>query len=172
MSEPARSGADSSARPPLVGVVMGSDSDLPTMQAAIEALAEFGLSAAQLDAAWGSASITKQQVLMSAMSQLGVPYRSRMSKAYRGFDCSGLMLYAYAQAGIALPRSSGEQIRSAAELTLEPGENRVRVVRDGLRSNLVVLELESARDGRGTGAHSDRRGDRSISPRVKGASGQ
>ncbi len=30
-------------RPPLVGVVMGSDSDLPTMRAAIDALAEFGV---------------------------------------------------------------------------------------------------------------------------------
>jgi 5-(carboxyamino)imidazole ribonucleotide mutase len=32
-------------QPPLVGVVMGSDSDLPTMRAAIEALGEFGLAA-------------------------------------------------------------------------------------------------------------------------------
>jgi 5-(carboxyamino)imidazole ribonucleotide mutase len=29
--------------PPLVGVVMGSDSDLPTMRAAVDALAEFGV---------------------------------------------------------------------------------------------------------------------------------
>jgi cell wall-associated NlpC family hydrolase len=95
------------------------------LQAAKATAAEFGISAAQLDATWGEASIEKQQVLLSAMSQIGVPYRSRMSKAYRGFDCSGLMLYAFAQAGIALPRSSGEQIRSAAEITqaqLEPGD--------------------------------------------------
>ena len=94
-------------------------------QAAEATASEFGISADQLDAAWGAASIEKQQVLLSAMSQIGVPYRSRMSKAYLGFDCSGLMLYAYAQAGIALPRSSGEQIRSAAEITqaeLEPGD--------------------------------------------------
>jgi cell wall-associated NlpC family hydrolase len=94
-------------------------------QAAETVAAEFGSSAVQLDAAWGAASIHKQQVLLSAMSQLGVPYRSRMSKANHGFDCSGLMLYAFAQAGIALPRSSGEQIRSAAEITeadLQPGD--------------------------------------------------
>src|SRR6476646_2606511 len=31
------------ANPPLVGVIMGSDSDLPTMQAAIDVLSEFGV---------------------------------------------------------------------------------------------------------------------------------
>ena len=95
------------------------------LEAAEATAAEFGISAAELDAAWGAASIEKQHVLLSAMSQMGVPYRSRMSKAYRGFDCSGLMLYAFAQAGVTLPRSSGEQIRSAAEITkaeLEPGD--------------------------------------------------
>ena len=94
-------------------------------RAAATVAAEFGIPAAQLEAAWGAASVHKQQVLLTAMSQIGVPYRSRMSKAYRGFDCSGLMLYAYAQAGIALPRSSGEQIRSAAEVSaaeLQPGD--------------------------------------------------
>ncbi len=60
------------------------------------------------------------------MSQLGVPYRSRMSKEGRGFDCSGLVLFAYAQAGIELPRSSRDQIRAAdrgrRSPTLEPGD--------------------------------------------------
>jgi 5-(carboxyamino)imidazole ribonucleotide mutase len=32
------------ANPPLVGIVMGSDSDLPVMQPAVEALEEFGVS--------------------------------------------------------------------------------------------------------------------------------
>ncbi len=35
----------STAEQPLVGVVMGSDSDWPTMKAAVEALAEFGIAA-------------------------------------------------------------------------------------------------------------------------------
>lgn len=86
---------------------------------------ELGVSAADLDAAWGQASIDNQHVLMSAMSQVGVPYRSRMSKANRGFDCSGLVLYAYAQAGIELPRSSGDQIRAAEQIhpfDADPGD--------------------------------------------------
>ncbi|MFB7598376.1 NlpC/P60 family protein [Streptomyces sp. NPDC056160] len=39
-----------------------------------------------------------------------------------GFDCSGLMLYAYARAGISLPRTAAEQY--AASEPLKPGEMR------------------------------------------------
>lgn len=86
---------------------------------------QLGLSGAELDAEWGAIDVPKQHVLMAAMSQIGVPYRSQMSKAGRGFDCSGLVLFAYSQAGIGLPRSSRDQIRAAAEIdraTLEPGD--------------------------------------------------
>jgi cell wall-associated NlpC family hydrolase len=86
---------------------------------------ELGLSAAELDAEWGAVSVPKQHVLLSAMSQIGVPYHRRMSKAGHGFDCSGLVLFAYAQAGIGLPRSSREQIRAAVQIDraeLEPGD--------------------------------------------------
>jgi cell wall-associated NlpC family hydrolase len=93
--------------------------------AARSTAAELGLSAPALDAQWGAADVTKQHALLAAMSQMGVPYRSRMSRANSGFDCSGLVFFAYAQAGIGLPRSSGEQIRAATELDrarLEPGD--------------------------------------------------
>ncbi len=86
---------------------------------------QLGLSGAGLDAQWGEIDVPKQHVLMAAMSQIGVPYRSRMSKAGRGFDCSGLVLFAYSQAGIGLPRSSRDQIRAATQIdraTLEPGD--------------------------------------------------
>ena len=42
-----------------------------------------------------------------------------------GFDCSGLVLFAYGEAGIGLPRSSRDQIRAAAQIDradLEPGD--------------------------------------------------
>ena len=39
-------GGAGAGRPPVVGVVMGSDSDWPVMQAAVEVLAEFGVAAA------------------------------------------------------------------------------------------------------------------------------
>ncbi len=86
---------------------------------------ELGLSAPELDAEWGAVSVPKQHVLLSAMSQMGVPYHRRMSRPGHGFDCSGLVLFAYAEAGIDLPRSSRDQIRAATQIDrsqLEPGD--------------------------------------------------
>jgi cell wall-associated NlpC family hydrolase len=95
------------------------------LEAAQSTAVELGLSAAELDAEWGAVDVPKQHVLLSAMSQIGVPYRSRMSKPGRGFDCSGLVLFAYSEAGIGLPRSSRDQIRAATQIDrtqLEPGD--------------------------------------------------
>jgi len=95
------------------------------LETAESTASQLGLTAAELDAEWGAIDVPKQHALMAAMSQIGVPYRSGMSKAGRGFDCSGLVLFAYSQAGIGLPRSSRDQIRAATEIdrsTLEPGD--------------------------------------------------
>jgi cell wall-associated NlpC family hydrolase len=67
----------------------------------------------RLESAWASVGVDKQHVLLAALTQLDVPYRSNASKEGVGFDCSGLMLYAFAEAGISLPRSSREQINAA-----------------------------------------------------------
>ncbi|CAN5457102.1 hypothetical protein BH23ACT3_BH23ACT3_16330 [soil metagenome] len=74
---------------------------------------EIDLGAARLAAAWGSAHPTKQVAVLGALTQLGVPYRSMMSKEGVGFDCSGLTTYAWARAGVGLTRSSGDQVRQA-----------------------------------------------------------
>ena len=95
------------------------------LEAAQSTAVELGLSASQIDAEWGAVDVPKQHALLSAMSQIGVPYRSQMSKPGRGFDCSGLVLFAYSQAGIGLPRSSRDQIRAATQIdraALEPGD--------------------------------------------------
>lgn len=42
-----------------------------------------------------------------AMQQLGAPYRYG-GRAPDGFDCSGLVQYAYRHAGVALPRTTGQ----------------------------------------------------------------
>src|SRR3954453_6877461 len=84
-----------------------------------------GVSGADLDSEWSAVGVPKQHVLMAAMSQIGVPYHSRMSKQNHGFDCSGLVLFAYSQAGIGLPRSSREQIRAATQIDrahVQPGD--------------------------------------------------
>jgi cell wall-associated NlpC family hydrolase len=55
------------------------------------------------DAAVGSAA------LAAALAERGVPYRLGGESPASGFDCSGLVQYAYEQQGIDLPRTVAEQ---------------------------------------------------------------
>jgi phosphoenolpyruvate-protein kinase (PTS system EI component) len=48
-----------------------------------------------------------QAAIAAAESQLGVPYHYAMSSPGVGFDCSGLVMYAWGRAGVALPHNSG-----------------------------------------------------------------
>ncbi|CCG05565.1 C40 family peptidase [Blastococcus saxobsidens] len=69
----------------------------------------------------GSAAATAIQV---ALAQVGSPYR-RGATGPDAFDCSGLTSYAYAAAGIALPRTSGGQSTIGPQLSrgeLQPGD--------------------------------------------------
>ena len=65
-------------------------------------------------------------VVQTAIESLGTPYVWGGTQD-NGFDCSGLIQYAYAQHGIRLPRMSREQARAGAEVTpvvdaLRPGD--------------------------------------------------
>lgn len=65
-----------------------------------------------------------QQVVEVARKQQGRPYRYGGASP-SGFDCSGLVQYAYRQAGIEVPRTTREQYRSVRRLhvhQLEPGD--------------------------------------------------
>jgi cell wall-associated NlpC family hydrolase len=70
--------------------------------------------------AWASAPSQKQRAVLAAMSQLGVPYRNLKSEPGVGFDCSGLTIWAFAEAGVDLPRISSDQI-DAAEIIERDG---------------------------------------------------
>jgi cell wall-associated NlpC family hydrolase len=74
---------------------------------------DLGLDPTTLRAEWASVPMAKQEAVLAAMSQLGVPYRSHKSDPEVGFDCSGLTSWAFAQAGLELPRVSRDQIRAA-----------------------------------------------------------
>lgn len=65
-------------------------------------------------------------MVQTALESLGTPYLWG-GTADNGFDCSGLIQYAYAQHGIRLPRRSRDQAQAGAELTpvveaLRPGD--------------------------------------------------
>ncbi|MEI7547014.1 MAG: C40 family peptidase, partial [Actinomycetota bacterium] len=47
--------------------------------------------------------------VQAALSQLGVPYKFATASPGVSFDCSGLTWWAWAQAGVSLPRTSGTQ---------------------------------------------------------------
>lgn len=59
-----------------------------------------------------------------AYSQLGAPYRYGGASP-TGFDCSGLVQYAYDAAGIRVPRTTGQQLQHARPVALSnlrPGD--------------------------------------------------
>jgi hypothetical protein len=51
-----------------------------------------------------------------ALRQLGTPYRWGGEQPGAGFDCSGLVQYAYASAGVALPRTAQQQYDAGPHL--------------------------------------------------------
>ncbi|MFH1242108.1 MAG: C40 family peptidase [Pseudomonadota bacterium] len=61
----------------------------------------------------------------TARSQIARPYHLGGSSPESGFDCSGLVSWTYAQHGINLPRTTGEQIEVGHEVgkhELQPGD--------------------------------------------------
>jgi cell wall-associated NlpC family hydrolase len=68
---------------------------------------------------------TDSQIIQFAESQLGVPYVWGGTTPGKGFDCSGLIQWAYGKAGISLPRTSEEQQGVGTEVGLnavQPGD--------------------------------------------------
>jgi cell wall-associated NlpC family hydrolase len=53
-----------------------------------------------------ASSARSRELMLHALSQIGVPYRYGGSTPEDGFDCSGLVRYVFARVGVALPRTT------------------------------------------------------------------
>ena len=63
--------------------------------------------------------------LLSALTQLGVKWRYASSQPGAAFDCSGLVKWAWSQAGVTLPSNSSaiiDALPNTATDELEPGD--------------------------------------------------
>jgi cell wall-associated NlpC family hydrolase len=66
----------------------------------------------------------RSRIVFTALQMVGVPYRYGGSTP-DGFDCSGLVQYAYRNAGLSVPRTSRDQLNASAPVPLErasPGD--------------------------------------------------
>jgi len=81
--------------------------------------------AAQLDAAWAGTTPARLKVVLTALAQIGIRYAWSEASPSTGFDCSGLVMYAWAAVGVALPHQSEDQIAAVRPVTvaqLQPGD--------------------------------------------------
>jgi len=85
-----------------------------------------------------SSTSRSQQVVAIARKHLGTPYVFGGSNP-TGFDCSGFVMYVYAQVGVGLPHNAAKQYRHGTPVTrkrLEPGDV---VFFDGLHHNGIYI---------------------------------
>ena len=83
---------------------------------------------------------TRILIVTEALGQLGRPYHYGGATP-EGFDCSGLVQYAYAQAGVSLPRTTSGQLKVGEEISLssaEPGDLLFYKMNGGLHVALYV----------------------------------
>jgi cell wall-associated NlpC family hydrolase len=97
----------------------------------------------------------RTQAVFTAMQMVGVPYQWGGSTP-QGFDCSGLVQYAYSNAGLRLPRTAAAQMDAVTPVTLDNAEaGDLLFFRDGRRTSHVAIYL-----GQGRFVHAPSTGNR------------
>jgi NlpC/P60 family/Putative peptidoglycan binding domain len=72
-----------------------------------------------------SAATPGELAVAAAMTQIGVPYQYGVEKPGVGFDCSGLVQWAWQQAGLTIPRVTTDQAAACGSVKreeLQPGD--------------------------------------------------
>ena len=90
--------------------------------AALLTAAELEVDPDQLRDEWAAVASEKQQAVLAALSQLGVAYRNRTSQPGVGFDCSGLTIWAFDQAGRRDPARQQRSDPGGSEVELDEAE--------------------------------------------------
>ncbi len=70
-------------------------------------------------------SSSGQQAADAAATQLGAPYSYGGASPSTGFDCSGLTMWSWKQAGVTIPRTATDQYWATTRVTrqeLQPGD--------------------------------------------------
>ncbi len=97
----------------------------------------------------GDVAMLRERVVETALAAMGEPYRWGGTSTDGGFDCSGLVWYAYDTHGVSVPRTSRDQARAGVPLAanasaLEPGDILL-FAESGTRVTHVGLYVGNAR---------------------------
>lgn len=114
------------AQASVAGAVGGTADEATATSAANQAASSSG-NPAYTGAVGGTATGDSAQMdaVQAAVSQLGVPYVFGGEAAGVGFDCSGLVQWAWGQAGVSIPRTTETQWPALEHVSLdalEPGD--------------------------------------------------
>ena len=106
----------------------------------------------------GPTPVKAQKVVHTAYSQMGKKYRLGGASPQKGFDCSGLIWWAYRQNGLNVPRITVDQARAGQSVPknlARPGD--IVVFRTGQSPRGLHTGIY---DGGDSFIHSPRRGER------------
>jgi cell wall-associated NlpC family hydrolase len=118
-----RAAAAAAAAATVAGAVGGSSSGAAATDAANGAAGSSGYQGEIAGSSQGNS--TQMAAVAAAVSQLGVPYVFGGETPGVGFDCSGLVQWAWSQAGVSIPRTTETQwpaLQHVSLANLQPGD--------------------------------------------------
>jgi cell wall-associated NlpC family hydrolase len=93
-----------------------------------------------------ASSDARGSIAQLALSMVGVPYRYGGANPREGFDCSGLVYYAYTSNGRAVPRTSQSQYDAALKIPLaQAAQSDLLFFRDQEKLSHVGIYLGDGR---------------------------